>query len=75
MAERVFENRIRFNWGYWDGAAEHKRGQENRVLAGHYDVTYRTGYLYGYADASKGNVGETSEAAWVEAVNFGDVQP
>jgi len=73
MARTYFENRVRFNWGYWDGRAEQQRGQANRVLAGHPDQPYRLGYLYGFAEAGKQIVSATSEDAWIEALNFGDV--
>lgn len=56
-----FPDRVRFNWGYHDGAQPHARSV-NR----HYDRVYFAGYNAGVTDRQNGDYcdGSTSDAAW-----------
>ena len=60
------EQRITFNWGYWDGAALASRpchyppARQRK----HPAPLYREGMLYGYRAAQHEEIGESSEAAW-----------
>lgn len=69
------ENQIRFNWGYWDAANDYTYGREKKWRNGHFDEVYRQGYLAGWAYSVRGEVGESSEYAWEQAVLWGDVTP
>ena len=57
--------RVRFNWGYHDGASDFLNRRRRKWLNGHpHDKTYGQGYDYGYEDALRGEYSESSEAAW-----------
>ncbi len=55
--------RIRFNWGYHDGANESKR-DKTRDVTGHFDSWYATGYKLGVSDATALAYEGNSDAAW-----------
>lgn len=68
------EPRIRFNWGYHDGANDVKnslindvRNQRIRDVSRHHDPIYAQGYDYGVDDA-RDEVYEDSTAAWKSRV-------
>jgi hypothetical protein len=59
--------RIRFNWGYHDGADEFARGCRRDVRVGGGIVkAYVDGYAAGVADARGGTYAGDSETAWTE---------
>lgn len=78
MADEKFDDRVRFNWGYHDGARDgqkqrprtlieagpHSIGQVSRG----YDAAYYEGYRRGLRDAASGNYAGDSTSAWAEAV-------
>lgn len=59
--------RIRFNWGFHDGAANHA-GRSYTDAAEfarkHFDREYARGYLAGFEAAQRGESTESSEPAW-----------
>lgn len=76
------DNRLRFNWGYHDGANDFKAHSEridhadhNTILDTHYDTVYARGYHIGYHIAENGLYDGNSNAAWLDAINVGDVKP
>jgi hypothetical protein len=54
--------RIRFNWGFHDGA-EHRRNRVRNV-SGHFDRIYAEGYRAGVSAAASGENTESSASAW-----------
>jgi hypothetical protein len=64
---REFSARERFNWGYWDGRADHVSGNVPRWKSRYcdtphpLDASYGKGYYAGLADSSGA---ESSDAAW-----------
>lgn len=62
-----FSPRIRFNWGFHDGAAEAKRESLREVNAA-FDYAYAAGYHFGANYALEGKDIETSTAAWIAFV-------
>jgi hypothetical protein len=64
-----FSPRIRFNWGYHDGANEAKR-ERIRNVAGHYDKVYAQGYRYGVEDQTAGVYQGNSDKAWTERASL-----
>lgn len=56
--------RVHFNWGFWDGRADQKRGAVLDVSS-HFDPNHRDGYLAGVASAqSGGDIREFSRGAY-----------
>ena len=69
-----FENRVRFNWGYHDGASAYTNPRASLVRNGfgtrmdtHPDRPYSKGYEAGYRDKQAGVYQEDSTAAWSAA--------
>jgi hypothetical protein len=61
-------DRIRFNWGYHDGAREIDRPNPNRTPgweARHFDPVYVAGHAAGTADKRNGTYAGNSESAWI----------
>lgn len=65
-------NRVTFNWGYHDGAAEYGRNRV-RSMAHHPDPVYAQGYIRGVYDAQDGTDTSDSTAAWEKALRDGYV--
>ena len=59
------EPRIRFNWGYHDGAHDVRRRGQIASMAGHFDKMYAAGYLVGVDDAKRGEYTGDSTRAWL----------
>lgn len=59
-----FEPRIRFNWGYHDGANDVIKGRRVRSMTGHFDRFYAQGYEAGVDDARAGDYCDDSSVAW-----------
>lgn len=60
-------SRVRFNWGYHDGASdvEHDRVTRKRsMMASHFDKIYAQGWEYGVEDAREGVYTGNSDEAW-----------
>ena len=57
--------RIRFNWGYHDGASDVRHGRTLRNMAEHFDLAYGDGYRRGVKDAGEGRATDSSERAWL----------
>jgi hypothetical protein len=63
--------RVRFNWGYHDGASDYARKRPRKWLHGHpHDKVYGQGYDYGYEDAMEGTYSESSDAAWASRASL-----
>lgn len=68
-------DRIRFNWGYHDGAREEVEGVPairtsrwgSDWQSHHHDPTYIAGYREGAADAAAGTYENNSEDAWIRS--------
>jgi len=59
------QNRIRFNWGYHDGALDIRTGFVRRDdLDKHYDTVYVVGYRAGAEDMRNATYFEDSTKAW-----------
>lgn len=76
-----FENRVRFNWGFWDGVNAQRCGivrvdglDQDTIVARHFDRTYAIGYAMGWRESNGGAVGETSQPAWDAALSAGQVK-
>ncbi len=84
----MFENRVRFNWGFHDAAQTVREGWDAHnmgfasafsfnsladVLAKHPDHSYAVGFVYGYKTAKAGLSTVTSQPAWDEALAKGEV--
>lgn len=68
------ENRVRFNWGYHDGASEQRNFDGPAPIRGgdgwrsrHFDPVYVAGWNAGFYDAKSGASTESSERAWQES--------
>ena len=65
-----FEDRVRFNWGYWDGHSDRAREyhaewyRHGAAKHGHFDAAYAEGYVRGLAECELER--NSSEAAWAE---------
>lgn len=55
--------RIRFNWGFHDGAAESRRNRIRNVSR-HFDRIYAEGYQAGVSAAQRGDNTDSSAPAW-----------
>ena len=55
--------RVRFNWGFWDARSDVKNGRAVCDVAGHFDRAYADGYVAGIA----GGADTTSEPAWLRS--------
>ena len=76
--EVVFENRVRFNWGYHDAATDARLKmvrdvvefgpQTPRIVSEEHDLAYARGYRAGLKDAFAGKYAGNSDAAWFETV-------
>jgi ribosome modulation factor len=60
-----FPPRIRFNWGYHDGANAAKQKRPYKYK--HFDKVWLAGWQAGYEDERAGNYRESSDAAWSAA--------
>lgn len=78
-----FENRVRFNWGFWDGVNDQKTGSRridrltaDTIVASHFDHEYAVGYMMGWNESNGvfGGACDTSEPAWQSAVRIGAVK-
>lgn len=59
------QNRVRFNWGYHDGAHDIRTGfTRSDDLDKHYDQVYVRGYRAGQADMRNAVYFEDSTVAW-----------
>lgn len=58
------EPRIRFNWGYHDGAMEAQKRGWDRSLKPHFDQIYIEGYQAGRSDFLNGIYAGDSTEAW-----------
>jgi len=66
-------NRLRFNWGYHDGAFFVNHGMTRRpddltvatIEARHFDPIYAKAWVRGYADAKARAYHASSEPAWI----------
>ena len=58
------EPRIRFNWGYHDGAHEAQNRMWDRSLKSHFDKIYIQGYQAGRSDFLNGIYNQDSTEAW-----------
>ena len=61
---RYTESRVRFNWGYQDGAGDILAKRSPRSVAGHFDAVYAQGYEYGIEDARNDAFTGDSTLAW-----------
>jgi hypothetical protein len=72
---RTFTPRIRFNWGFHDGAADQRRGfvalWNRGAVVHHHDGTYLAGYRAGQDAVKAGLSTESSDAAWAAHVKGG----
>jgi hypothetical protein len=59
-----FEPRVRFNWGYHDGALAAKEGIRPQWKSPHFDPHYEAGYNEGTNDHKLGEYHEDSSEAW-----------
>ena len=73
MYKGTYEPRIRFNWGYHDGASDLKNGWTrldgatvSNIEYKHFDKSYSRGYVEGYYDFKEGIYNENSTAAWMK---------
>lgn len=55
--------RIRFNWGFHDGAGDHAKGT-GRSMADHFDRVYAAGYVAGFQARADGLSCTSSQDAW-----------
>ena len=65
--------RVRFNWGFHDGAADAKNGRTERFgtslgrfLENHFDQVYAAGCRAGIAYAKAGRDHSLSDEAWLD---------
>lgn len=66
--------RVRFNWGFQDGAADYKNKRNRKwILSNHFDNVYAFGYHSGYTAANRGEDTETSDEAWSFALAYKDI--
>lgn len=59
--------RIRFNWGYHDGASKESRNpstDHSALIMHHFDRAYADGYLAGVLAQIRGEYADSSTAAW-----------
>ena len=72
-SKQMFSDRIRFNWGFHDAAADYGRGmprlthcakQDLRHVSESFDKAYHAGYVSGLDFSKQGLPTETSEQAW-----------
>lgn len=68
------EPRIRFNWGYHDGASDvrNNRHKSQEWFRNHFDKVYLQGYDVGRRDMQNGEYTENSTRAWNERRKRGD---
>ena len=59
-----FSDRIRFNWGYWDGVDDYQKNRNPRDMTTHFDQIYAAGYKMGNDLAITNEEGTSSESAW-----------
>jgi hypothetical protein len=59
-------DRLRFNWGFHDGASEHERGHKRPEgwEKKHFDPVYVDGHRRGRGAAARGEPRESSQPAW-----------
>jgi hypothetical protein len=64
VTERIFEPRVRFNWGFHNATLDGEDKRE-RSVEGHFDSFYAEGYRWGRASfAQMGKRVDSSEDAW-----------
>jgi len=83
--KHMFNDRIRFNWGYHDAASDVAHGrprctglfgqQSPNYVSRQYDAAYYEGYVRGLADARHGAYEGNSEAAWLAYHALPNSQP
>lgn len=64
-----YTNRVRFNWGFHDGASAAKNNREPMWEKGsHFDRAYEAGYWMGHKEFQEGkyNDDRLSDEAWEE---------
>lgn len=62
----TFDNHVRFNWGFHDGASDVAETRTIRDISSHYDPAYAEGYAFGVRYARDGRGTESSSPAWDE---------
>lgn len=70
-ANHLDETRLRFNWGFHDGAQAQRENWTRpdgltveTIRAGHFDPAYAEGYYLGWHEARSGADTSSSEPAW-----------
>lgn len=64
-----YPDRIRFNWGFHDGASAAKTNRKNEWEKGeHFDEVYEAGFWSGYEEFKKGEYNDNtlSDEAWAK---------
>ena len=56
--------RLRFNWGYHDGANDAQKQRARREVSKHPDQVYAVGYHRGFQEASDGVYTNDSSESW-----------
>ncbi len=74
--ETLVENqppRVRFNWGYWDGAVNTAKGftrpdgiTRDNIVRHHFDPFYAQGYVAGCDAQDAGRTAKSDDPAWEE---------
>jgi hypothetical protein len=73
MKNHLTSPRVRFNFGYHDGAANKRANRQamwlkcyqgNGSMGSHYDKIYVEGYWQGHEAQAAGQYMESSQAAW-----------
>ena len=74
----AFENRVRFNWGFWDAIFNAKNGLPRpdgltveTIADKHHDAAYAQGWIAGFNAHANGFDGSSSEDAWQIAQQAG----
>lgn len=66
-----FDDRIRFNWGFHDGANDAEDRKMPRDVSAHFDQVYAAGYLAGFRTVVDGEDRASSEPAWTARLENG----
>ncbi len=74
----AFENRVRFNWGFWDAINNAKNNIPrpdgltiDTIATKHHDAAYAQGWIAGFNAHAIGFNGSSSEDAWQVAEQAG----
>jgi len=70
-----FDDRIRFNWGFHDGANDAEDRRLPREMDSHFDRIYAAGYVDGYRVVLAGQDRSSSEPAWTARLENGEIAP